>query len=151
MRSYRETVSLLAAVVLSASVGCSSSAGHVTTDSGPQDGSPRLGPPDAISNTSQDAPRDSYSQLPADSVAPPQPEVACAGDAGAAECTLPPSVCALPAGCDAATNACPISTWFVFYENPRCVSGRCVWDQQYFDCPAEGCHRGGCLPPATVP
>jgi hypothetical protein len=84
--------------------------------------------------------------LPPGMVAPSPPDVACTGDAdAAAECDLPPSTCAIwPGACDAGNYECLLgSPWIVYYQNPRCVAGHCVWDQAYFQCPGDKACRGG--------
>jgi hypothetical protein len=68
------------------------------------------------------------------------------------ECDLPPSTCALRDDCDADVASCMVgSSWIVYYENPRCVAGRCVWDQEYFQCGAFGrCSLGACISIGTT-
>jgi hypothetical protein len=88
--------------------------------------------------------------LPADLMAPAPPDVACADDGSSAACDLPPSVCAEPLGCDAGAGACA-SSWIVYYQSPRCVDGRCVWVQGYFQCSNRSpCQNGACTPPGTT-
>lgn len=71
---------------------------------------------------------------------PDAPDVACGGDAG--ECPLPPSACADPS-CDG--GACPGTQWVVYYDNPMCVSGQCVYTNRYFECSVSTtCSGGGC-------
>jgi hypothetical protein len=86
--------------------------------------------------------------LPAALVAESPPAVACTGQVDATvECDLPHSTCALPAGCDADLTSCMSrSNWIVYYENARCVAGRCVWDQSYFQCDGSSrCSQGACI------
>jgi len=86
--------------------------------------------------------------LPAEFMPPVPPEKACAGDGGATECDLPPSTCAQPRGCDAGFCYSP---WIAYYENPRCVAGRCVWDTSYFEClSVRPCQAGACTPAGTL-
>jgi hypothetical protein len=98
---------------------------------------------------SEDGPSDAPPDgLPPGLVAPAPPDVACTGDAdAAAACDLPPSTCAMwPGACDAGALTCIIgSAWIVYYENPRCVAGHCVWDQAYFECAGgKACRAGAC-------
>jgi hypothetical protein len=76
------------------------------------------------------------------------PDVSCTGaeDAGV-ECDLPPSSCSIPMTCTGDPRGCMAgSQWIVYYENPRCVSHKCVWDQMYYQC-ANGstCNGGVCI------
>jgi hypothetical protein len=156
-------------VVLAAAGACSSAApypggqggnttivgtgggGGVTTITGAGGGGGIASPPQvdaatdvAVATGSPDA----DPPLPSGLVAESPPEVSCTGQADAAvECDLPMSTCALPSGCDADVNVCMSgSTWIVYYENPRCVAGRCVWDQAYFHCDGISyCTRGACM------
>lgn len=85
-------------------------------------------------------------QLPATLEAPPQPDVACSGSDTSA-CMLPPSACAVDKSCSSCNPG-----WVVYYQTPRCVNGRCVWDESYFQCQnfGSGCSNGGCLPQGTT-
>jgi hypothetical protein len=81
--------------------------------------------------------------LPSDFTAPTPPAVACDAAAAGTICDLPPSQCPVAA----VTDASFITTvnWIAYYENPRCVAGRCVWDQRYFRCrPTWACFVGAC-------
>jgi hypothetical protein len=72
---------------------------------------------------------------------PAAPDLACGGDAG--ECPLPPSACADPS-CDGG-GICPGWQWVVYYDDPVCVSGKCVYTNWYFKCDALSmCSLGGC-------
>ena len=96
---------------------------------------------------------DANPMLPATLVVVPPPEVSCAGQADAAvECDLPLSTCAVPSGCIGDLASCMSrSSWIVYYENPRCVDGRCVWDQAYFQCDSGSfCYKGACMPRITT-
>jgi hypothetical protein len=100
------------------------------------------------------APPDADTALPSGFSAPSPPEVACDGQADAAvACDLPPSTCALFTACDASALSCgPQSIWMVYYQNPRCVDGRCVWDEGYFQCEGfTSCVQGACQGRATLP
>ena len=91
---------------------------------------------------------DANPPLPAGWLAESPPEVSCTGQVDAAvECELPASTFALPSGCDASGTSCMFgSRWLVYYENGRCVAGRCVWDQAYFQCGgASTCIYGACI------
>ena len=95
---------------------------------------------------SSDAPH-----LPATLTAPAQPNVACSGS-DTSTCTLPPSMCALYQQCDASGGVSCNAPWVVYYQNPHCVSGSCVWDENYFQCQnfQTNCVNGGCLPQGTT-
>ncbi len=101
-------------------------------------------PPVALSDAGASSRSDADPQLPTGLVAPAPPEICCDVTAGSTACDLPPSGCASVAGADAAFVA--PSQWIVFYENARCVSGRCVWDQSYFQClgGSTTCVNGAC-------
>ena len=103
---------------------------------------------------SQDGSATDPDALPPGMVAPAPPDVACTGDADAAiECDLPPSTCAIwPGACDAGVLACiGGSPWIVYYQNPRCVAGHCVWDQAYFECDGgKSCRAGACMTVLTT-
>jgi hypothetical protein len=86
---------------------------------------------------------DGEPMLPSDFTAPTPPAVACDAAAAGTICDLPPSQCPVAA----VTDASFITTvnWIAYYENPRCVAGRCVWDQRYFRCrPTWACFVGAC-------
>jgi hypothetical protein len=104
---------------------------------------------DASDDTLGTASPDADPSLPAGMSAPEPPDVACTGQADAAiECDLPPSTCALwPTACDAGNYQCLLgSPWIVYYQNPRCVAGHCVWDQAYFQCQGgQSCRAGACM------
>ena len=90
------------------------------------------------------APSDGEPSLPADLAGPPPPIMACDPAAGATMCALPSNGCPVAAGADAGTYSRPAS-WIYYYENPRCVAGRCLWDQRYFQCSgAWACTQGAC-------
>ena len=93
------------------------------------------------------APSDAGWSLPPGFAAPPQPLIACDGaDGGPTTCDVPLSVCPISTGCDAGYEACE-PVWFIYYENPRCVDGRCVWDEGTFRCTQSFyyCRRGACV------
>jgi hypothetical protein len=98
-------------------------------------------------------PPDARPALPDNLVAGPPPEVSCAGATDVASaCDLPPSSCALLRDCDAGGDYCAqFSAWIVYYEHPRCVDGRCVWDQSLFHCDsASVCRFGACASTAST-
>jgi hypothetical protein len=107
------------------------------------------GPSDAAADATVGAGSpDASPSLPAGWLAESPPEVSCTGQVDAAvECELPASTCALASGCDADVATCMSgSKWIVYYENARCVAGRCVWDQQYFQCASPStCRFGACI------
>jgi hypothetical protein len=81
--------------------------------------------------------------LPADFTAPAPPQVSCDPAAAGTICDLPVSQCPVPNDTDAGFRAEP--SWVAYYENPRCVAGRCVWDQRYFRCQVTwACMVGAC-------
>lgn len=110
---------------------------------------PDGGTADAVPDVERDhTSPDADPALPPDYAAPPQPEVSCTGTKDAAvECDLPTSTCAVSVACDAGLSSClPWSPWIVFYQNGRCVAGRCVWDEGYFECGGNSrCGSGGCM------
>jgi hypothetical protein len=111
------------------------------------EGAGSCSPAGAIANdASAVAPFDGGTFLPPNLTAPPPPSICC--DVNAARgCDLPPSTCAVVAGVDAS----PYTAWIVYYENPRCLDGLCVWDQSYFQClSSDICVRGACLFPGTA-
>jgi hypothetical protein len=89
-------------------------------------------------------PSETEPPLPAGLTAPAPPEVSCDPAAAGAVCDLPPSDC--PAGnASDGSDRHGLSTWLAYYENPRCVAGRCVWDQRYFRCRGDFvCIMGAC-------
>jgi hypothetical protein len=77
---------------------------------------------------------------PANVTFPEAPEASCGDDAG--ECPLPPSACA-DYSCDG--GICYGIGWVVYYDNPTCVSGQCVYTKRYFECNLfSECVNGGC-------
>ena len=91
---------------------------------------------DVASDVSADAPV----VPPANVMFPAAPDASCGDDAG--DCQLPPSACADPS-CDG--GSCPGFQWVVYYDNPMCVSGKCVYTNRYFQCSAlTMCTYGGC-------
>ena len=81
--------------------------------------------------------------LPANFTAPAPPQVSCHSAATGTVCDLPVSQCPVPNDADAGFRTRP--TWVAYYENPRCVEGRCVWDQRYFQCQGDwACMVGAC-------
>jgi hypothetical protein len=88
-------------------------------------------------------------------VAPPAPAIVCGNSDSPEACPLPPEVCALDGDCDASADpgACQTSGWLVYYDNPRCVDGRCVTDPHFYQCQDHFCHNGACgpLPSPTLP
>ena len=127
MKTSHVVVGWVAFVALMSAV-CSSSNLQLPTDSGVVDHQS-----DAL-------------QLPATLESPPQPDVACSGSDTSA-CTLPSSTCAVDKSCASCSAG-----WIVYYQTPRCVLGRCVWDEGYFQCQnfGSGCANGGCLPQGTT-
>jgi hypothetical protein len=119
-------------------------AGGVTMTTGAGGGSSDAATDLAVGPGSPDA----NQTLPAGWLAESPPEVSCTGQVDAAvECELPASTCALASGCDADVATCMSgSKWIVYYENARCVAGRCVWDQAYFQCGSPSvCRFGACI------
>lgn len=57
-------------------------------------------------------------------------------------CELAPSLCETPV-CDDA-GSCTPTRWLKAFANPRCVSGRCVWDPVYYNC-GDLCVNGRCI------
>jgi hypothetical protein len=89
-------------------------------------------------------PSDSEPSLPADLAGPAPPDVSCDPAATGTICDLPVSACPVSASPDAGTFI-GSPTWIAYYENPRCVAGRCVWDQRYFECQGDWvCISGTC-------
>lgn len=52
-------------------------------------------------------------------------------DASASGCELPPSVC-------------ESSLTLVFFQNPSCDQGHCVWESKRMTCPSGSCQNGAC-------
>jgi hypothetical protein len=123
-------------------VGCSGGAKHLAADGGADQMDDHLVDQEGPTADAADAPV----ALPSNLMPPAQPMISCGGDAAA--CSLPPSACAVPAGCGA--SSCGSSPWVVYYDNPRCVDGACAWDQRYFQCETNICFNGGCLPLSTT-
>jgi hypothetical protein len=70
---------------------------------------------------------------------PDPPQWTCAAPT---DCEFPPSACADPS-CDG--GACFGYSWAVYYDSPQCVTGKCVFEQRYFQCSgATTCFEGGC-------
>lgn len=87
-----------------------------------------------------EVPADALLTPPAGVTFPDTASMSCAG--GAEDCQFPPSACA-DLGCDG--GQCPGLQWVVYYDNPRCVSGQCVFTKRYFQCgPGTACSVGGC-------
>jgi len=150
-----QVVSIVAVAALWFLFGCSPGGSSSRSDAGPADrrsGSGGHGPITGTGGIVGDAGPDAEPVLPADLAAPPPPEIACA-DGGDDACPLPPSVCAVPGDCDAAAASCSPPTWVVYYDQARCVDGRCVWTERYMSCHGYHslCQAGGCLPASTLP
>ena len=141
----RTSLSVLALLLLAMASTCSSSStfkgndAAITNDVGQNN--------DVAQSIDIGQTKDVASDIAADAVVPPAnvsfpeaPDVACGGDAAA--CPLPPSACADPS-CDA--SACYGLQWVVYYDNPTCVSGKCVYTNRYFECSlGTQCTSGGC-------
>jgi hypothetical protein len=157
VRSARSWAVILASVALT---GCSSSStplgagGTGGTSLGGAGGASLTGAGGGAGGASSnvDSGSDGPPVLPAGWVGETPPDLACSGQADAAvECDLPPSTCALRDSCDAGVASCVSgSAWIVYYENPRCVAGRCVWDQEYFRCATGLCLYGACASIGTT-
>jgi hypothetical protein len=74
----------------------------------------------------------------------PQPLVEC-GDAGDATSsnTFDSSAEAIDE-CSPPPSRCVDARLLLYFQNGRCVDGRCVWDQKLFDCGGY-CRNGGCF------
>jgi hypothetical protein len=130
----KASLSVFASLLLAMASSCSSSN---TAKGGDASSTNDVGQTnDIASDMSADAPV----VPPADVMFPEAPDLSCGGDAG--ECQLPPSACADPS-CDG--GACPGIQWVVYFDNPVCVSGKCVYTNRYFEC-SNGtmCAAGGC-------
>jgi hypothetical protein len=138
MKSAHLVVLSLVGLAACVSAGCSSNSNPASADSGA----------DHPTSTPDAAGSDAL-QLPAELMSPQEPEVACSGSDTTA-CTLPASACAIYRTCDGSASACG-APWVVYYQNPHCMNGHCVWDENYFQCngPA-GCYNGGCQPVGTT-
>jgi hypothetical protein len=66
----------------------------------------------------------------------PDPSAAPCEGSDAGSCGFPPSACA-------------DGRWLVYYDDGRCVSGQCVWEERYIDCSPLGCFYGACRVPVT--
>jgi hypothetical protein len=136
----RAAISIFALLLLPAVSSCSSSSTYkggdaaITTDVAQSSDVAQT--KDLASDIRVDAPV----VPPANVMFPDAPEVSCGGDAG--DCQFPPSACADPS-CDG--GACPGFQWVVYYDNPMCVSGKCVYTNRYFECSlGTMCSAGGC-------
>jgi len=135
----RASASILALLLAIAS-GCSSS---VTAKGGDAAVTTDVGQSNDVAQTNDvgqtnDATADAVVP-PANVMFPAGPDVSCGGDAG--DCPLPPSACAVP--CD--PTSCDGLQWVVYYDDPVCVSGKCVYTNRYFECsPGTMCTAGGC-------
>jgi hypothetical protein len=145
----------LTVIVVMALAGCGASGPEKSTD-GPVDRPADMiasGAPDGAGGHAGDAGAADAQRTPPDDVTfPPPPVVTCGADAGdgGGACDLPPSSCADPTCADASASCDPWS-WVVYYDNPRCVNGRCVWDRAYFQCASfDRCSHGGCVPNFTA-
>ena len=135
----KPSLTVLASILLAMASSCSSSS---TAKGGDAAATNDVGQTSDVGQT-----HDVAADVSADAVLPPAnvsfpeaPDVDCGGDAAA--CPLPPSVCADPS-CDA--SACPGLQWVVYYDNPTCVSGKCVYTNRYFECSVGTmCAAGGC-------
>ena len=93
-----------------------------------------------VADTKVDIAPDAPVVPPANVSFPEAPEASCGDDAG--ECPLPPSACA-DYSCDG--GICWGLGWVVYYDNPTCVSGTCVYTKRYFECSVlSECSAGGC-------
>jgi hypothetical protein len=133
---------LVVAVLASACSRSALPAGDAATETGT--------PTDTASSVDSGQP-----EIPADArLAPPMgitfPDAApmtCGGDAG--RCDFPPSACAAP---DCTSTGCPGLAWIVYFDNPTCVSGQCVFTKRYFQCSnSMACLSGGCISNVTIP
>ena len=87
---------------------------------------------------------DAEPSLPATLAAPAAPQISCDPAATGTSCDLPGSGCPASVGVDAGTSI-PEPSWLFYYENPRCIAGRCAWDQRYFQCQGgKACMSGAC-------
>lgn len=50
----------------------------------------------------------------------------------------PVDMCPLPA------SSCVSASTLMFFENPHCVEGHCVWDSRLMRCPSGDCNEGFC-------
>jgi len=129
----RASFSVLALLLLAVASSCSSSS------------TAKVG--DAATTNDVGQTNDVAADVSADAVVPPAnvmfpeaPDVSCGGDAG--DCPLPPSACADPS-CDG--GACYGLQWVVYFDNPACVNGQCVYTNRYFECSlGTMCTAGGC-------
>jgi hypothetical protein len=135
----RTSISILALLLPAVASSCSSSS---TAKSGDAATTKDVGQANDVGQT-----HDVALDVSADAVVPPAnvmfpeaPDVSC-GDAG--DCPLPPSACADPS-CDGG-GACYGFRWVVYYDNPACVNGQCVYTNRYFECSLDTtCTAGGC-------
>ena len=136
----KASLSVFASLLLAMASGCSSSS---TAKGGDASATNDLGQAGDVGQTNDVAPdmsTDAPVVPPAAVMFPQAPDVSCGGGAG--DCPLPPSACADPS-CDG--GACPGLQWVVYYDNPMCVSGKCVYTNRYFECSLETmCASGGC-------
>jgi len=131
---------VLASLLLSTAVGCSSSSTAKTGDAATTSDVGQVSDVSQTIDLRADAPVDAPVVPPANIVFPAAPDVSCGDDAG--QCQFPPSACADPS-CD--TGSCPGLQWVVYYDSPMCVSGKCVYTNRYFQCSALAtCTSGGC-------
>jgi hypothetical protein len=136
----------MAALFMAAAIGwgCSKDPQQVTTGSldaaGDSPGDNHtIGGSDVLIDSRPDIPSDTQPTPPANVLFPEPPQITCSM---ASDCEFPPSACADP-GCDA--GGCPGSSWVVYYDNPQCNAGKCVFEQRYFQCfGSYSCGNGGC-------
>jgi hypothetical protein len=109
--------------------GGGSSAPVIVIDAGP----PR--PPEP--------PPDAQPTAPADVTFPDPAPMSCSADAGdQGGCEFAPAACATITVDDG--GAAHGRDWLVYYDNPRCVDGHCMWDRLYYQCSYGRCLSGAC-------
>ena len=132
-------------------VSCSSSSHPAATD-GAAD-RPVDSPVTEAGGERLDGPADVSMSPPSDVTFIDPPPMACSGDGGgtAGGCDFPTSNCSNNDYCDDA-GICSGGRWIVYYDNPRCQNGHCVWDRRFHDCGAVSyCSRGACRTSFTAP
>jgi len=130
-----------AAVVLMAAAlgwGCSSST--QTTAPRPDAAADVPARSDALIDRKTEIPDSAQPTPPANVLFPDPPHLTCARDS---DCEFPAPACANP-GCE--DGGCLGLWWIVYYDNPRCTAGSCVFDPRYFQCTGQtACFGGGCV------
>jgi hypothetical protein len=98
-----------------------------------------------LGSTNADVPPDAALTPPSGVTFPDAPQMSCAS---AGDCEFPPSACGRP-DCD---GQCLAVEWVVYYDNPTCTSGQCVFTKRYFQCSGGmACAMGGCFFNVTIP